>query len=120
MSNLTYNIIMNSGNEKLLMILFGEIKTPPMSREARMETGFLLRRLQQGETLSMPQSRPMPSIGSGCHELRIVDVNAIWRIIYRIDSDAIVIFEVFSKKTKKTPQSIINVCKRRIRGYDSE
>ena len=34
-----------------------------------------------GPCLSMPVSRPMPSIGPGCHELRITDSNKIWRII---------------------------------------
>lgn len=56
--------------EKPLVWLHGEIKTPPFSSEARIEAGVLLRRLQRGEKLSMPQSRPMSVIGSGCHELR--------------------------------------------------
>jgi len=64
---------------------------------ARLEAGFLLRRLQQGQRLGMPQSRPMPSIGLRCHGLRINDVSASWRIIYRIDPVAIVIVEVLSK-----------------------
>ena len=111
---------MATDNEKVLILLHGEIKTPPLSRRARLETGFLLRKLQQGEMLSMPQSRPMPTIGSRCHELRIVDADAIWRIVYRIDADAVLILEVFSKKTRKTPQNIIDVCRRRIRNYDSD
>lgn len=104
---------------KLLMILHGEIKTPPMSREARMETGFLLRQLQEGVQLSLPHSRSMPSIGKRCHELRIQDKDVTWRIIYRIDSDAIVILELFAKKTNKTPKKVIESCKRRLRLYDS-
>ncbi len=107
------------GSEKVLIVLHGEIKTPPMSREARIETGFLLRRLQQGELLSMPQSRPMPEIGVRCHELRIPDQNITWRIIYRTDTDAIVILEVFSKKTRQTPDNVIKACQKRIRDYDS-
>lgn len=110
---------MDEADEKLLIILKGEIKTPPMSRAARLETGYLLRRLQQNEKLSMPQSRPMPSIGKRCHELRITGENQIWRIIYRIDSDAVIIFEVFSKKTNNTPKSVIDTCKSRIKLYDS-
>jgi phage-related protein len=86
--------------DKPLVWLEGEIKTPPFSQAARMEAGYLLRKLQQGETLEMPHSRPMPSIGSRCHELRINDERTSWRIIYRIDSDAIVILEVFSKKSR--------------------
>jgi len=49
----------------------------------------------------MPHSRPMSTIGRRCHELRITDENKIWRIIYRIDSDAIVVVEVLEKKTGK-------------------
>jgi len=62
----------------------------------------------------------MPTIGRHCHELRITDSNVIWRIIYRIDEDAIVILEVFEKKTNKTPKNVINVCKNRLKYYDDE
>lgn len=68
--------------------------------------------------IGMPSSRPMPAIGRRCHELRIVDENVTWRIVYRIDSDAIIILEVFSKKTRETPKSVIEACKKRIRNYD--
>lgn len=105
---------------KPLAWLHGEVKTPPFSQTARVEAGFLLRKLQDGETLSMPHSRPMPSIGSRCHELRINDRNATWRIVYRVDPDAIVILEVFKKTTAKTPLSVIDTCKRRLRIYDDE
>jgi hypothetical protein len=53
---------------KALVWLEGEIKTPPFGRAARLEAGFLLRRLQLGERLSLPHSRPMPAIGRRCHE----------------------------------------------------
>jgi phage-related protein len=66
----------------------------------RIEAGFLLRRLQRGESLGLPHSRPFPTIGARCHELRIVDRESTWRIVYRIDGGAIVILEVFSKKTQ--------------------
>ena len=105
---------------KPLVWLHGEVKTPPFSPAARIEAGSLLRRLQKGEKLSLPQSRPMPSIGSRCHELRINDHNVTWRIVYRIDSDAIVILAVFKKGTAKTPTQVIDACKRRMRMYDDE
>jgi phage-related protein len=104
--------------DKPLVWLHGEVKTPPLSGEARIETGLLLRRLQRGERLEMPQSRPMPSIGKRCQELRINDANATWRVIYRIDTDAVVIAEVFAKKTQKTPKQVIEACKRRLKEYD--
>jgi len=104
--------------DKPLVWLEGEIKTPPFSQTARLEAGYLLRRLQQGETLAMPHSRPLPSIGPRCHELRINDERTTWRIVYRIDSDAIIILEVFSKKSRTTPTAIIDICKKRLREYD--
>jgi phage-related protein len=61
----------------------------------------------------------MPSIGPGCHELRINDARAVWRIVYRIDPDAIVILEVFSKKTRTTPKTVIEACKRRLKEYEN-
>lgn len=61
----------------------------------------------------------MPSVGRRCHELRIVDETATWRIVYRLDPDAVVIGEVFSKKTPATPKHIIDVCRQRFRAYDA-
>ena len=104
--------------DKPLAWLHGAIKTPPFSKAARLATGFLLRRLQKGETLGMPHARPMPSIGSHCHELRIADGPVKWRIIYRVDQDAIVIADIFMKKTQKTPKTRIAACKERLRRYD--
>lgn len=109
-----------SSNDKVVVWLHGEVKTPPFSAAARIEAGFLLRKLQIGEKLIMPQSRPMPTIGRRCHELRITDNDVTWRIVYRMDMDAIVILEIFDKKTNKTPKRIIDVCKDRLRDYDHE
>jgi len=61
----------------------------------------------------------MPSIGARCHELRVNDEASTWRLIYRIDSDAIVILDVFSKKTTATPQSVIDSVKQRLKRYDA-
>jgi phage-related protein len=109
-----------SPTDRPLVWLHGEIKTPPFSRAARLEAGFLLRRLQRGERLGMPHSRPMPSIGSHCHELRITDAAGNWRIVYRLDLDAVVIAEVFAKKTRKTPSDMITICRERFRRYEDE
>jgi phage-related protein len=108
-----------SPRDKPLVWLHGEVKTPPFSRAARIEAGFLLRRLQRGETLKMPQSRSMPSIGARCHELRINDEASNWRVVYRIENDAIVILELFAKKTNSTPQTVIAICQKRLKEYIS-
>lgn len=104
-------------SDKPLVWLRGEIQSPPFSKEARIEAGLLLRRLQRGELLAMPQSRAMPRIASGCHELRINDRNQTWRIVYFVDSEAVVILDVFSKKTAKTPGPVIDNCRRRLKQY---
>ena len=76
-------------------------------------------RLKRGERLGLPHSRPMPSIGPRCHELRIPNAGATWRVVYRLDPDAIVIGEVFSKKTQATPKHVIQTCQRRLKAYDA-
>lgn len=108
-----------SSGDKPLVWLHGEVKSPPFSAEARIEAGVLLRRLQRGEMLSLPHSRPMPSIGPRCHELRIPDADASWRVVYRTDPDAIVIAEVFRKTTRQTPQRVIEGCMQRLATYDA-
>ncbi len=105
----------NNRNNKHLVWIEGEIKTPPFSEDARIEAGHHLRKLQQGEKLEMPHSRPMPSIGNNCHELRINDKNVTWRIIYKITDDMIAIGEVFKKKSNKTPQKVIKNSKKRFK-----
>ena len=61
----------------------------------------------------------MPSIGANCHKLRIDDRELTWRIPYHVDSEVIVILEVFEKKSRKTPKYILDICKRRLRRYQN-
>jgi phage-related protein len=105
--------------DKPLVWLHGEVKSPPFSANARIEAGVLLRRLQRGESLGLPHSRPMPDIGTGCHELRIVDETRTWRIMYAIRVDAVVILEVFSKTTRGTPTGVLRLCRKRLSRYQS-
>jgi phage-related protein len=103
---------------KPLVWLHGEIKTPPFALEARREAGMLLRLLQEGVQLGMPHAEPLPSIDSGCGALRVRDQGHNWRIVYRTDPDAILILEVYAKKTRKIPKDVIDRCKRRCTQYD--
>ena len=108
-----------SPKDKPLVWLDGEVRTPPFSKAGRVEAGYLLRRLQKGESVSLPHSRPMPSIGPRCHELRIVDEDVTWRIVYRLDVDAVVLAEIFRKKTAQTPKRVVQTCKKRLKEYDN-
>ena len=105
------------GRTKPLVWLHGEVKSPPFSSKGRREAGFLLRVVQSGEMLSLPHSRPMPSIGDACHELRVSDSGLTWRIFYALEEDAIVILEVFAKKTESTPEKVVAACRQRLRRY---
>ncbi len=104
---------------KPLVWLKGEVKSPPFSAAARLEAGLLLRQLQRGDRLSLPHARPMPSLGRRVHELRIVDADVTWRIVYRVDADAIVIAAVFAKKAAQTPHLVFTTCQARFKAYDA-
>lgn len=67
----------------------------------------------------MPASRPMSRIGARVHELRVVDVDRTWRLIYRTDPDAIIIAEVFPKTMAQTPDAVVRTCQRRLKAYDA-
>lgn len=106
-------------SRKPLVWLHGEIKTPPFSPEGRYEAGMLLRFLQEGEQLAMPQAEPLPDVGPRCGALRVRDAEHNWRIMYRIDPDAVLILEVYPKKTRKIPDEVIDRCKQRLKQYDA-
>lgn len=61
----------------------------------------------------------MPSIGAHCHELRINDEDKTWRLFYRIDVDAIIVILWIEKKTNKTPDEVLELCRKRLKSYDS-
>ncbi|MBP9593089.1 MAG: type II toxin-antitoxin system RelE/ParE family toxin [Steroidobacteraceae bacterium] len=103
--------------DRPLVWLHGEIRTPPFSTAARVESGELLRRLQRRESLAYPHSRPLPIVGPACHELRITDAGANWRIVYHLRADAVVILAVFAKKTRRTPAQQIEASRDRLRRY---
>jgi phage-related protein len=100
--------------------MLGPLQTPPVGSAARVEAGVLLRRLQGGESLGMPYSRPLTAVGRRVRELRVDDgeTRRSWRIVYRIDPNAIVVVHWFEKQTQKTPKGVIDLCRRRLEEYD--
>jgi len=56
-------------------------------------------------------------VGGQCHELRIIDRDQTWRIVYHVATDAVVILDVFSKKTQATPVQVLDVCRKRLASY---
>ena len=69
----------------------------------RRELGESLLKLQQGLSLGLPHSRPMPNVMQGVHELRLRDDNGIYRVFYYVKSArGIFVFHAFTKRTQKT------------------
>lgn len=110
--------ILNRSPNRPLVWLRGRVQSPPFSALARHRAGQLLRRVQDGQHLGMPHSRPMPAIGRRCHELRIPDADVTWRIFYRIDADALIVIDILAKKTEQTPVETLRVCRARLADYD--
>ena len=104
---------------KPLVWLQGEVKTPPFTFEGRQEAGMLLRLLQEGETLGMPHAEALPDVGPRCGALRVRDGGHNWRIMYRLDVDAVVVLDVYPKKKRKIPDEVIQRCKQRLNQYDT-
>src|SRR4051812_25309188 len=50
--------------------------------EVRREFGKAILDLQNGNSLGMPLSRPMPDVALGVEELRVRDVSGIYRTFY--------------------------------------
>jgi hypothetical protein len=108
MPNPAYTILVKEGPDKPVAWLRGELKTPPLSKGARVEAGTLLRRLQTGEKLSMPESRPLPTVDPRCHELRIDDIatKIEWRIVYYMGRHAIEILDMWTGHEQGTERDV--------------
>jgi phage-related protein len=84
--------------------------------DVRGEIADAAARLEAGHILSMPLSRPMPSIGKGCHELRFRDRAGVYRVIYAfVRQREIWFLHAFRKKTEKTSDQNLQTAKLRLR-----
>ncbi len=91
-----------------------EVKAFP--EEIKRELGYYIFKLQIGEHLGMPFSRTMPSIGKGCHELRLKGADGIYRAFYLLKvKGKVIIFHAFQKKAQKTPQKEIDLGKKNLK-----
>ena len=87
------------------------------SEKIREDLADALALLDEGLNLSMPLSRPMPSIGKGVHELRFRDRSGVYRVIYYIRKQAdIMLIHAFQKKSQQTPLENIELAKQRLKG----
>lgn len=83
--------------------------------EIRADLADALARLDEGHRLSMPLSRPMPSVGRGAHELRFKDRSGQYRAVYAIvRGGTVYVTHAFKKTTRATPQRNIDLARRRL------
>lgn len=84
--------------------------------DVRRAFGKAIYDLQAGGTLTMPLSRPMPTISAGAAELRVRDSSGIYRAFYIVKvADAVLVFHAFVKKTQKTPPAELALGKKRLK-----
>ena len=84
--------------------------------DVRRELGKVIFDLQKGEKISMPLSRPMPSMAAGVEELRVRDRSSTYRVFYYLRlADSILIFHAFAKTTQKTPTHEIALARKRLK-----
>ncbi len=85
------------------------------SPSLKREIGEALRDLQKGINIGLPLSRPMPSVASGAHELRMRSATTTVRVFYFVKlADTILVFHGFQKKTQKTPAHEIALGQQRL------
>jgi phage-related protein len=73
-------------------------------------------RLEEGHMLSMPLSRPMPSIGPGAHELRLRERSGVYRVVYVLLSKGrVVLLHAFKKTTEATSPRDIEIARTRLK-----
>ena len=87
-----------------------------LPEEVRGDLADALARLDEGLMLTMPLSRPMPSIGVGVHELRLKDRSGAYRVIYAIvRSGTIHVLHAFKKSTEATPTKNLELARKRLK-----
>ena len=83
----------------------------------RVALADLLFRIDRGEFIRFPASRPMPSIGPRVHELRLHDESGEYRVIYWIkEHERIFLLHAFKKTTRATLKHNMFVAKMRLGG----
>jgi phage-related protein len=84
--------------------------------ELRMDLADALARLDEGETLAMPLSRPMPILGPRAHELRLRGPSGTYRVVYMLHAGArVYVVHAFKKTTRATAKRDLDIARRRMR-----
>jgi phage-related protein len=89
--------------------------------DVKKELGSVLTLLQKGESVGMPDVRPMPSVGKGVSEIRISKSSGAYRAFFVVWTEhGILIFHGFKKKTQTTPKIEIETGRKRLNAFMEE
>jgi phage-related protein len=87
-----------------------------LSAEVRFDLADAIERLEAGQRLSMPLSRPMPSVAQGVHELRLRDRAGIYRVFYAlVVGRDIWLLHAHAKKTQAATPHTIELVRKRLK-----
>lgn len=96
-----------------------EIHDWPMG--VKKELGSVLTKLQKGESIGMPDVRPMPDFASKASEIRISIRSIRYRVLYTISTEfGILLFHVFRKKSRQTPEREKKAARARLEAFMKE
>jgi phage-related protein len=69
-----------------------------------------------GEKITLPNSRPMPSVAVGVSELRVRGEDGIFRVFYYTSApQGVLVFHAFVKKTQRTPPLEIELARKHLK-----
>lgn len=94
-----------------------EIEALPV--EIRTDVSEAMSRLDAGEQLSMPLSRPMPEVGRGVHELRLNSLRGGYRVLYVLRPGVVGVLHAFKKTTRSTPTRSLELARKRLKEVQS-
>ena len=88
--------------------------------EIRGDLADALARLDAGLMLSLPLSRPMPTIGRGVHELRLRNRSGVYRVVYALGARGVVhVLHAFKKTTQAISGRNLELARTRLKGVRS-
>ena len=83
-----------------------------LPESARHDAGYQLDKVQRGE--QPDDFKPLPSIGKGVEEIRVLESSGAYRVIYLARrADAVYVLHAFHKKTQRTPKNDLETATRR-------
>jgi phage-related protein len=87
----------------------------------RKDLGDVLTKLQKGESVGMPDVRPMASIGKGVFEVRVRASSGAYRAFYFIQGVfGVCVFHAFTKKSQQTPRKEVLTARERLNSFVRE